>query len=81
MSHTAGYVIRIYFNFISVQVARKRNGFLSIKFISSFKRMRELSRDWQTTARALTKSEKLELSEDGMKVSSNQTGSHVIRLM
>lgn len=50
------------------QVARKRNGFLSIKFISSFKRMRELSPDWQTTARALAKSEKLELSEDGMKV-------------
>lgn len=50
------------------QVARKRNGFLSIKFISSFKRMRELSRDWQTTAKALIKSEKLELSDDGMKV-------------
>lgn len=30
--------------------------------------MRELSRDWQTTAKALIKSEKLELSEDGMKV-------------
>jgi len=30
--------------------------------------MRELSRDWQTTAKALQKSEKLELSEDGMKV-------------
>lgn len=50
------------------QVARKRNGFLSIKFISSFKRMRELSQDWQTTAKALGKSEKLELSEDEMKV-------------
>ena len=32
--------------------------------------MRELSRDWQTTAKALIKSEKLELSDDGMKVNS-----------
>ena len=32
--------------------------------------MRELSRDWQTTAKALIKSEKLELSDDGMKVKS-----------
>ena len=30
--------------------------------------MRELSQDWQTTAKALGKSEKLELSEDEMKV-------------
>lgn len=50
------------------QVARKRNGYLSIKFITSFKRMRELSPNWKTTAASLKLSEKLELSEDGLKV-------------
>ncbi|CAG5111604.1 Oidioi.mRNA.OKI2018_I69.chr2.g5893.t1.cds [Oikopleura dioica] len=54
------------------QVARKRNGFLSVKFISSFKRMRELTPDWATTAKALSKSNKLELSADGMKVRRRQ---------
>lgn len=54
------------------QVARKRNGFLSVKFISSFKRMRELTPDWATTAKALSKSSKLELSADGMKVRRRQ---------
>jgi len=54
------------------QVARKRNGFLSVKFISSFKRMRELTPDWATTAKALSKSNKLEISSDGMKVRRRQ---------
>ena len=53
---------------IFVKVARKRNGYLSIKFITSFKRMRELSPNWATTALALKNSDKLELSEDGLKV-------------
>jgi len=32
--------------------------------------MRELTPDWATTAKALSKSNKLEISADGMKVSS-----------
>ncbi|XP_054858709.1 la-related protein 6 [Eublepharis macularius] len=43
-------------------------GYVSVKLLTSFKKVKQLTRDWRTTAYALKYSEVLELNEDSRKV-------------
>ncbi|XP_069758478.1 la-related protein 6a [Narcine bancroftii] len=55
-------------SFLLKHVRRNKMGYVSVKLLTSFKKVKHLTRDWQTTAFALKNSELLELNEEGKKV-------------
>ncbi|XP_063301781.1 la-related protein 6 [Pelobates fuscus] len=54
--------------FLLKHVRRNKMGFVSVKLLTSFKKVKHLTRDWRTTAYALRFSDLLELNEDGRKI-------------
>ncbi|XP_078388584.1 la-related protein 6a [Cetorhinus maximus] len=54
--------------FLLKHVRRNKMGYVSVKLLTSFKKVKHLTRDWQTTAFALKHSQLLELNEEGRKV-------------
>ncbi|XP_043266508.1 la-related protein 6 isoform X2 [Venturia canescens] len=55
--------------FLLKHVKRNKEGYVSLKLISSFKRVKHLNRDWRIVGNALrTKSTKLEVNEQGTKL-------------
>ncbi|XP_038606370.1 la-related protein 6 [Tachyglossus aculeatus] len=54
--------------FLLKHVRRNKRGFVSIKLLTSFKKVKHLTRDWRATAHALHHSAALELDADGRKV-------------
>ncbi|KAK6476659.1 la-related protein 6-like isoform X1, partial [Huso huso] len=54
--------------FLLKHVRRNKQGFVSVKLLTSFKKVKHLTRDWRTTAYALHHSQLLELNEEGRKV-------------
>ncbi|XP_063782286.1 la-related protein 6 isoform X2 [Pseudophryne corroboree] len=54
--------------FLLKHVRRNKMGFVSVKLLTSFKKVKHLTRDWRTTAYALKYSDILELNEDNRKV-------------
>ncbi|XP_042199004.1 la-related protein 6a [Callorhinchus milii] len=54
--------------FLLKHVRRNKMGYVSVKLLTSFKKVKHLTRDWRTTAHALKLSETLELNEEGRKV-------------
>ncbi|KAF0290841.1 La-related protein 6 [Amphibalanus amphitrite] len=53
--------------FLLKHVKRNKEGFVSVKLISSFKRVKHISRDWRVVAHALQHSDQIELSDAGTK--------------
>ncbi|KAL2089799.1 hypothetical protein ACEWY4_014487 [Coilia grayii] len=54
--------------FLLKHVQRNKLGYVSLKLLTSFKKIRELTRDWRTTLAAARDSENLEVNEEGTKV-------------
>ncbi|KAL4613199.1 la-related protein 6-like [Arapaima gigas] len=54
--------------FLLKHVRRNKLGFVSVKLLTSFKKVKHLTRDWRTTAYALQYSKLLELNEERCKV-------------
>ncbi|XP_041849317.1 la-related protein 6a [Melanotaenia boesemani] len=54
--------------FLLKHVRRNKLGFVSVKLLTSFKKVKHLTRDWRTTAYALNHSKILELNDEGRKV-------------
>lgn len=54
--------------FLLKHVRRNKEGYVSLKLISSFKRVKHLAKDWRAVAYAISKSEKLELNESRTKL-------------
>lgn len=54
--------------FLLKHVKRNKEGYVSLKLISSFKRVKHLAKDWRVVAYALKKSQKLEINEPGTKL-------------
>ncbi|XP_072320567.1 la-related protein 6a [Eucyclogobius newberryi] len=54
--------------FLLKHVRRNKLGFVSVKLLTSFKKVKHLTRDWRTTAYALKHSNILELNDEGRKV-------------
>ncbi|KAM3877389.1 la-related protein 6a [Diretmus argenteus] len=54
--------------FLLKHVRRNKLGFVSVKLLTSFKKVKHLTRDWRTTAYALRHSTVLELNDEGRKV-------------
>lgn len=54
--------------FLLKHVKRNKEGYVSLKLISSFKRVKHLARDWRVVAYALKQSTKLEINEAGTKL-------------
>ncbi|KAF6217392.1 hypothetical protein GE061_001747 [Apolygus lucorum] len=54
--------------FLLKHVKRNKEGYVSLKLISSFKRVKHLAKDWRVVAYALAKSKKLEINEVGTKL-------------
>ncbi|XP_041915701.1 la-related protein 6-like [Alosa sapidissima] len=54
--------------FLLKHVRRNKMGYVNIKLLTSFKKMKQLTKDWRTTAYALRHSSKLEVNEEGNKV-------------
>ncbi|XP_047593929.1 la-related protein 6 [Lutra lutra] len=54
--------------FLLKHVRRNKLGYVSVKLLTSFKKVKHLTRDWRTTAHALKYSVSLELNEDQRKV-------------
>ncbi|XP_067105748.1 la-related protein 6a [Osmerus mordax] len=54
--------------FLLKHVRRNKLGFVSVKLLTSFKKVKHLTRDWRTTAYALRHSTLLELNDEGRKV-------------
>ena len=54
--------------FLLKHVKRNREGYVSLKLISSFKRVKHIARDWRVVAYALRRSTKLEVNEAGTKL-------------
>lgn len=54
--------------FLLKHVRRNKEGYVSLKLISSFKRVKHLAKDWRAVAFAISTSEKLELNESGTKL-------------
>lgn len=50
------------------QLRSKSEGYLSVKLLTSFKKIKKLTRDWRVTAHALKRSSIVELSADGHRV-------------
>ncbi|KAH0619827.1 hypothetical protein JD844_014147 [Phrynosoma platyrhinos] len=57
--------------FLLKHVRRNKMGYVSVKLLTSFKKVKHLTRDWRTTAYALKYSDILELNEDNRKVRRN----------
>nr|XP_056721896.1 la-related protein 6 [Euleptes europaea] len=57
--------------FLLKHVRRNKMGYVSVKLLTSFKKVKHLTRDWRTTSYALKYSEVLELNEDNRKVRRN----------
>ncbi|NXH15487.1 LARP6 protein, partial [Bucco capensis] len=57
--------------FLLKHVRRNKMGYVSVKLLTSFKKVKHLTRDWRTTAYALKYSDTLQLSEDNRKVRRN----------
>lgn len=53
--------------FLLKHVRRNKEGYVSIKLISSFKRVKHICRDWRVVAHALLQSTALEINEGGTK--------------
>lgn len=54
--------------FLLKHVKRNKEGYVSLKLISSFKRVKHLTKDWRVVASALLRSKKLEINEAGTKL-------------
>lgn len=54
--------------FLLKHVRRNKEGYVSLKLISSFKRVKHLAKDWRAVAHAIARSEKLEVNESGTKL-------------
>uniref|UniRef100_A0A670YTD0 La ribonucleoprotein 6, translational regulator n=2 Tax=Pseudonaja textilis TaxID=8673 RepID=A0A670YTD0_PSETE len=54
--------------FLLKHIRRNKMGYISVKLLTSFKKIKQLTRDWRTTAYALKYSDLLEMNEDGRKV-------------
>lgn len=54
--------------FLLKHVKRNKEGYVSLKLLSSFKKMKSATKDWNEVAVSLKESEKLELNESGTKV-------------
>lgn len=54
--------------FLLKHVKRNKEGYVSLKLISSFKRVKHLTKDWRVVAHALVRSKKLEINEAGTKL-------------
>lgn len=54
--------------FLLKHVKRNKEGYVSLKLISSFKRVKHLSRDWRVVGTALARSKKLEVNAQGTKL-------------
>lgn len=54
--------------FLLKHVKRNKEGYVSLKLISSFKRVKHLTKDWRVVAHALSRSKKLEINEAGTKL-------------
>ncbi|XP_030623692.1 la-related protein 6-like [Chanos chanos] len=54
--------------FLLKHVRRNKMGYVNIKLLTSFKKMKHLTKDWRVTAYALRHSTKLEVNEEGNKV-------------
>ncbi|KAM7015227.1 la-related protein 6a [Tautogolabrus adspersus] len=59
--------------FLLKHVRRNKLGFVSVKLLTSFKKVKHLTRDWRTTAYALRHSKVLELNDEGRKVRRKST--------
>ncbi|KAM3624777.1 uncharacterized protein V6R79_001454 [Siganus canaliculatus] len=59
--------------FLLKHVRRNKLGFVSVKLLTSFKKVKHLTRDWRTTAYALRHSKILELNDEGRKVRRKST--------
>uniref|UniRef100_A0A8D2J9Z8 La ribonucleoprotein 6, translational regulator n=1 Tax=Varanus komodoensis TaxID=61221 RepID=A0A8D2J9Z8_VARKO len=57
--------------FLLKHVRRNKMGYVSVKLLTSFKKVKHLTRDWRTTAYALKYSDTLELNDDSRKVRRN----------
>ena len=51
--------------FMLKHVRRNKQGFVSIKLITSFRKVKAMSKDFQTVAYCLRHSDKLEVNEEG----------------
>ncbi|XP_067003992.1 la-related protein 6 [Anabrus simplex] len=54
--------------FLLKHVKRNKEGYVSLKLISSFKRVKHLAKDWRVVAHALLRSSKLQINEAGTKL-------------
>lgn len=54
--------------FLLKHVKRNKEGYVSLKLISSFKRVKHITKDWRVVAHALKRSNKLEINEAGTKL-------------
>lgn len=54
--------------FLLKHVKRNKEGYVSLKLISSFKRVKHIAKDWRQVAYALQKSTKLQINEAGTKL-------------
>ncbi|XP_064799503.1 la-related protein 6-like [Oncorhynchus masou masou] len=54
--------------FLLKHVKRNKMGYVNIKLLTSFKKMKPLTKDWRVTAYALNYSSKLEVNKEGNKV-------------
>lgn len=54
--------------FLLKHVKRNKEGYVSLKLISSFKRVKHLTKDWRVVAHALSRSTKLQINEPGTKL-------------
>lgn len=54
--------------FLLKHVKRNKEGYVSLKLISSFKRVKHLTKDWRVVAQSLLRSKKLEINETGTKL-------------
>ncbi|NWI53420.1 LARP6 protein, partial [Calyptomena viridis] len=57
--------------FLLKHVRRNKMGYVSVKLLTSFKKVKHLTHDWRTTAYALKYSHTLELNDDNKKVRRN----------
>lgn len=54
--------------FLLKHVKRNKEGYVSLKLISSFKKVKHLSRDWRVVGAALAKSKKFQVNPQGTKL-------------
>lgn len=54
--------------FLLKHVKRNKEGYVSLKLISSFKRVKHITKDWRVVAHALSRSKRLEINEAGTKL-------------